>query len=65
MQLRMASDDNRTEWSSIKSVTVQVSGEIGQAGSENPTCYQSIIKDNWMKQSPVINQNYGKILDSN
>ena len=47
----MASDVNRTEWSSIKSVTVQVSSEIGQAGSENPTCYQSIIKDNWMKQS--------------
>lgn len=62
MQLRMASDDNRTEWSSIKSVTVQVSSEIGQAGSENPTCYQSIIKDNY--QLP-INQNYGKILDSN
>lgn len=35
----MASDDNRTEWSSIKSVTVHVSSEIGQAGSENPTCY--------------------------
>lgn len=33
----MASDVNRTEWSSIKSVTV--SSEIGQAGSENPTCY--------------------------
>ena len=55
MQLRMASDVNRTEWSSIKSVTVQVSSEIGQAGSENPTCYQSIIKDNWMKESPVTN----------
>lgn len=51
----MASDYNRTEWSSIKSVTIQVSSEIGQAGSENPTCCQSIIKGNWMKQSPVTN----------